>query len=197
VVVIYNLPNRDCAAKASNGELHVEQDGEVRYRREFIDPIAKHFAEHANQEAPAALLSVISQRPAGGETASLLSTTSKPVSSVHGTHARDLARRPLVLVGALAALLGIVLTFVLTERAPAANESPARSLAVVHPAALHLLHALLRVEVPGESDGSRNRGVAGSTSDPESGGILDPAAGEWFPEQALELVRLASPKLFF
>ncbi|KKY30972.1 putative exoglucanase 3 precursor [Diaporthe ampelina] len=37
-VVVYDLPGRDCAAKASNGELAV---GEVdRYKTEYIDPIA-------------------------------------------------------------------------------------------------------------------------------------------------------------
>ncbi|POS76293.1 exoglucanase-6A [Diaporthe helianthi] len=37
-VVVYDLPGRDCAAKASNGELAV---GELdRYKTEFIDPIA-------------------------------------------------------------------------------------------------------------------------------------------------------------
>ncbi|KAF9036906.1 glycoside hydrolase family 6 protein, partial [Hymenopellis radicata] len=37
-VVIYDLPGRDCAAKASNGELAV---GELdRYKSEYIDPIA-------------------------------------------------------------------------------------------------------------------------------------------------------------
>ncbi|KAK2596043.1 hypothetical protein N8I77_013551 [Diaporthe amygdali] len=37
-VVIYDLPGRDCAAKASNGELAV---GELsRYKTEYIDPIA-------------------------------------------------------------------------------------------------------------------------------------------------------------
>lgn len=37
-VVVYDLPGRDCAAKASNGELAV---GELaRYKSEFIDPIA-------------------------------------------------------------------------------------------------------------------------------------------------------------
>lgn len=59
-----------------------------------------------------------------------------------------------------------------------------------------LVDALLWVKVPGESDGSCNRGIAGSTTDPEWGDSVDPAAGQWFPEQALELVQLASPKLF-
>jgi len=38
-IVIYDLPNRDCAAAASNGELLISQDGERRYREEYIDPI--------------------------------------------------------------------------------------------------------------------------------------------------------------
>ncbi|PSL52475.1 cellulose 1,4-beta-cellobiosidase [Saccharothrix carnea] len=39
-VVIYDLPNRDCAALASNGELQVGQNGLARYKTEYIDPIA-------------------------------------------------------------------------------------------------------------------------------------------------------------
>lgn len=58
-----------------------------------------------------------------------------------------------------------------------------------------LLDAYLWLKVPGESDGSCNRGVAGSTTDPEWGGIVDPVAGEWFREQAVELARLADPAL--
>jgi endoglucanase len=58
-----------------------------------------------------------------------------------------------------------------------------------------LVDAYLWVKVPGESDGSCNRSVAGSTTDPEWGGIVDPAAGAWFPQQALQLARLASPPL--
>ena len=58
-----------------------------------------------------------------------------------------------------------------------------------------LVDAYLWVKVPGESDGSCNRGVAGSTTDPEWGGIVDPAAGQWFPQQALQLAQLASPAL--
>ncbi|WVK85781.1 glycoside hydrolase family 6 protein [Dactylosporangium sp. AC04546] len=38
--VIYNLPNRDCSALASNGELKIAQDGLNRYKTEYIDPIA-------------------------------------------------------------------------------------------------------------------------------------------------------------
>ena len=40
-VVIYNLPNRDCAALASNGELLISKNGLNRYKSEYIDPIAE------------------------------------------------------------------------------------------------------------------------------------------------------------
>ncbi len=58
-----------------------------------------------------------------------------------------------------------------------------------------LADAELWIKTPGESDGSCNRGVAGSTTDPEWGGIVDPAAGDWFARQALELATLANPPL--
>jgi cellulose 1,4-beta-cellobiosidase len=38
-IVIYNLPNRDGAALASNGELLVAKDGLKRYKAEYIDAI--------------------------------------------------------------------------------------------------------------------------------------------------------------
>ncbi|MEU3168284.1 glycoside hydrolase family 6 protein [Streptosporangium sp. NPDC006930] len=43
--VIYNLPNRDCSALASNGELRVSENGMNRYKTEYIDPIAAIMAE--------------------------------------------------------------------------------------------------------------------------------------------------------
>jgi endoglucanase len=49
------------------------------------------------------------------------------------------------------------------------------------------------VKIPGESDGQCTRGTAGPT-DPEWG-IADPAAGQWFPQQALQLAQLADPPL--
>lgn len=49
VLLVYNLPNRDCSAKASAGELSIEEDGEARYRSEFIDEIAKAFAARPEQ----------------------------------------------------------------------------------------------------------------------------------------------------
>lgn len=40
-VVIYDLPNRDCNALASNGELLMAQDGFNRYKNEYINPIVQ------------------------------------------------------------------------------------------------------------------------------------------------------------
>ena len=58
-----------------------------------------------------------------------------------------------------------------------------------------LMDAKLWIKTPGQSDGQCNRGVAGATTDPEWGGITDPAAGDWFPAQALQLAQLAAPPL--
>ena len=46
VFVVYDLPNRDCAAKSSAGELTVESGGEARYASEVVDPIAAAFRAH-------------------------------------------------------------------------------------------------------------------------------------------------------
>jgi endoglucanase len=56
-----------------------------------------------------------------------------------------------------------------------------------------LVDAHLWIKIPGESDGQCTRGTAGP-ADPEWG-LTDPVAGGWFPQQALELARLASPAL--
>ncbi|MFC1408380.1 glycoside hydrolase family 6 protein [Streptacidiphilus sp. N1-12] len=58
-----------------------------------------------------------------------------------------------------------------------------------------LLDAFLWIKVPGESDGSCTRGTAGP-ADPEYGST-DPAAGVWWPAQALGLARTAAPALRF
>lgn len=58
-----------------------------------------------------------------------------------------------------------------------------------------LIDAYLWIKTPGQSDGQCNRGIAGATTDPAWGGITDPAAGAWFGLQALELARLAEPRL--
>jgi cellulose 1,4-beta-cellobiosidase len=50
VFVVYNLPNRDCAAEGSRGELFVDKGGEARYQTEFIDVIAAAFAAHPSQK---------------------------------------------------------------------------------------------------------------------------------------------------
>ena len=56
-----------------------------------------------------------------------------------------------------------------------------------------LLDAFLWIKVPGESDGSCTRGTAGP-ADPEYGAV-DPAAGVWWPAQALSLAQDAAPAL--
>ncbi|WP_308799058.1 glycoside hydrolase family 6 protein [Streptomyces sp. UH6] len=58
-----------------------------------------------------------------------------------------------------------------------------------------LLDAYLWVKVPGESDGSCTRGTAGP-EDPEYG-VVDPAAGAWWPDQAHDLAARAVPALTF
>jgi endoglucanase len=58
-----------------------------------------------------------------------------------------------------------------------------------------LADAFLWVKVPGESDGTCTRGAPAGSVDPEWG-LVDPAAGQWFPQQALQLARLADPPLF-
>jgi endoglucanase len=59
-----------------------------------------------------------------------------------------------------------------------------------------LVDAFLWIKVPGESDGScaRGLGTPGQTVDPEWG-VIDPAAGQWFRQQALQLAQLANPPL--
>ncbi|MGE5375334.1 MAG: glycoside hydrolase family 6 protein [Bacteroidota bacterium] len=58
-----------------------------------------------------------------------------------------------------------------------------------------LVDAYLWVKLPGESDGQCTRGTDSTgTVDPERG-IIDPAAGVWFPDMALELVHNANPPM--
>jgi cellulose 1,4-beta-cellobiosidase len=47
MIVIYDLPNRDCAALASNGELLIAENGLNRYKAEYIDPIVDILADPA------------------------------------------------------------------------------------------------------------------------------------------------------
>ncbi|HMO12220.1 MAG TPA: glycoside hydrolase family 6 protein, partial [Actinotalea sp.] len=57
-----------------------------------------------------------------------------------------------------------------------------------------LVDAYLWIKVPGESDGQCTRDGSAGDADPERG-MVDPAAGAWFPQQARELVELADPAL--
>ncbi|WP_082462112.1 glycoside hydrolase family 6 protein [Agromyces sp. Leaf222] len=72
---------------------------------------------------------------------------------------------------------------------------PARGLGVQPSTAtgVPLVDAYLWIKVPGESDGKCYRGTAGPL-DPARG-IEDPAAGQWFTQQARELVALATPAI--
>lgn len=60
-----------------------------------------------------------------------------------------------------------------------------------------LVDAYVWIKVPGESDGqcSRGLGTGDNVVDPIWGRV-DPDAGEWFDEQALELTQLADPPLW-
>jgi len=57
-----------------------------------------------------------------------------------------------------------------------------------------LIDAYLWIKIPGESDGQCNRWAPSGSPDPVRG-IMDPAAGQWFPDMALELVHNANPSL--
>jgi endoglucanase len=57
-----------------------------------------------------------------------------------------------------------------------------------------LLDAYLWIKVPGESDGECNRWAPIGSEDPVRM-MMDPAAGDWFPEMALELAKNAEPSL--
>jgi cellulose 1,4-beta-cellobiosidase len=49
-IVVYDLPNRDCHALASNGELKQTATDTARYRTEYIDVIASIFSDPKYQE---------------------------------------------------------------------------------------------------------------------------------------------------
>jgi cellulose 1,4-beta-cellobiosidase len=49
LIVVYDLPERDCSAESSAGELRADENGEARYRTEFIDPITAQFKAHPHQ----------------------------------------------------------------------------------------------------------------------------------------------------
>jgi cellulose 1,4-beta-cellobiosidase len=47
-IVIYDLPDRDCAALASNGELSISNNGLSYYEHAYIDPIAQILSDYTN-----------------------------------------------------------------------------------------------------------------------------------------------------
>jgi cellulose 1,4-beta-cellobiosidase len=49
VFVVYDLPNRDCNAEASAGELPATPEGEARYQHDYVDVVAAAFAAHPDQ----------------------------------------------------------------------------------------------------------------------------------------------------
>ncbi len=55
VFVVYDMPERDCSASASAGELTLANDGEARYKAEFIDRIAAQFRAHPSARIVAIL----------------------------------------------------------------------------------------------------------------------------------------------
>lgn len=59
----------------------------------------------------------------------------------------------------------------------------ARPQAVPQPTAYPQLNAYLLIKTPGQSEGQCNRDITGSATDPEWGGMTDPAAGDWFPQR--------------
>ncbi len=61
--VVYDLPNRDCNALASNGELLIAEGGMARYKAEYIDPIAEILADPAYQSLRIAAIIEIDSLP--------------------------------------------------------------------------------------------------------------------------------------
>ncbi|KAK6353680.1 hypothetical protein TWF696_005642 [Orbilia brochopaga] len=54
IFVVYDLPDRDCAALASNGELAIANNGVNRYKTEYIDPLVAQFKNYP--DIPVALV---------------------------------------------------------------------------------------------------------------------------------------------
>jgi len=54
-LVVYDLPDRDCAAKASNGELALADGGAEKYKSSFIDAIDAALKRHPNQRIVAVI----------------------------------------------------------------------------------------------------------------------------------------------
>ena len=52
-IVVYDLPNRDCHAKASNGELLIDNDGVNKYKHDYIDKIVETIKKYPNAKVVA------------------------------------------------------------------------------------------------------------------------------------------------
>ncbi len=50
MVIVYDLPNRDCAALASNGELRIADGGFERYQNDYIAPYAEILSDPAYKD---------------------------------------------------------------------------------------------------------------------------------------------------
>ena len=75
--VVYNLPDRDCSAGASAGELTLKDRGMERYKAEYIDQFAKKFAEYSDVRIaivlePDSLPNIVTNRGAGNCTPEVL-----------------------------------------------------------------------------------------------------------------------------
>jgi len=55
LLVAYDLPERDCSAQASAGELSAADGGEERYQKAFLDPLAAQFAARPSQRVAVVL----------------------------------------------------------------------------------------------------------------------------------------------
>jgi cellulose 1,4-beta-cellobiosidase len=62
-IVIYDLPNRDCAALASNGELLIANGGMTRYQNEYITPIKNILSQPAYANLRISLIMEVDSLP--------------------------------------------------------------------------------------------------------------------------------------
>ena len=70
-IVVYDLPGRDCAALASNGEIPATDAGLTEYETQYINPIASILSQFATSNIrvvaiiePDSLPNVVTNRPA-------------------------------------------------------------------------------------------------------------------------------------
>jgi cellulose 1,4-beta-cellobiosidase len=85
-IVIYDLPTRDCAALASNGELKINENGLNRYKTEYIDPITTILADAKYRNLRVAAIIEPDSLP------NLVTNTSSGKTPANATPACDLAQ---------------------------------------------------------------------------------------------------------